>query len=70
MIFWGVRGVGNPLLIRKIYTPPSGKETTPPSRIFDLVHLWEGGQAIAVNCVQGEGGGRAGVFERIFSPMD
>ena len=27
-----------------------------------------GGQANAVNCVQGEGGCRAGEFERIFSP--
>ena len=37
--FW-VQGGGNPPLIWKFYTHPSGKETTHPSRIFDLVHLW------------------------------
>ena len=31
---------------------------------------WREGQANAVNCVQGEGGGCwAGEFERIFSPV-
>ena len=39
-IIWGWGG-GNPPLIWKIYTPPpQERKLHPPSRIFDLVHLW------------------------------
>ena len=50
--FWGVRG-DNPPLIRKIYTPPSGKETTHLSRIFDLVHLWCPNSIVSIFVLQG-----------------
>ena len=37
--FFGVEGGVTPLWFEKFPPPPSGKETTPPSKIFDLVHL-------------------------------